>query len=582
MSPVSQTLPDFRISVFPSDTAIWRVSWFGSITYPDRSARSTQPSVRIHLSEVADPQVVDEVDPLLPAEGAASVRRIASYVSVGTTMLLRIGDLWQNQVLVAKPAYELEEFRDVQIDRETVHVVKAGSSFEDGTFLLPRAEHPWHMANTHSYCLTVSLNDDRLLVIPAMEVIRFYFGSSSSLLAKLFTTGIKKDALFTSAHFERRPGLATLQLAAGIPRASAHDVARIAFDNIAWRAAALVSKSCLRASVRGSEIFPQGVFPFEGRTTLQVKGKWLSRGNQPRQTFLVYELRSCSFAFPYSVLSYRVADGQTSDTTRKGSGEVADGQRRAASRSAKPQAPGLHERDASKLLAPETAYLPRIPRFPDLIGKLTYSDENVDEELPLSSAGAPSPAVDAMAVGEAGSSERVRPVTLAEYPKWKPGQPAPEHLAPLLEALDEFTGTVALLTASDEDGWTIPVTICADMDGVIDEALFEGGTPRRLCALRVTAGSADGVLAALGTAHVLYLIVPLDPGTDAVDAGQYMPQVVGAVTAQPVSKQAHEQQAPSARVTGDALLGWLTEWVSAAAGDLRLFVPAPDAVTADK
>ncbi len=58
-------------------------------------------------------------------------------------MLLRIGDLWRGQALLAKPEYELEEFRDIEIGRDTVSVVKAGSSFDDGTFLIPLGEHPW-------------------------------------------------------------------------------------------------------------------------------------------------------------------------------------------------------------------------------------------------------------------------------------------------------------------------------------------------------------------------------------------------------------------------------------------------------
>lgn len=571
MSVGSRTLPDFRIAVFPPGSAILRVDWFGSISFPDRSTRSTQPSVRVYLSEIEDPQA--GVDPTQPAQGAVPVRRLARHVSIGTTMLLRIGDLWRNQVLVAKPAYELEEFRDVQIDRDTVQVVKAGSSFEDGSFLLPRSEHPGHMANTHSYCVKVSLDDGRLLVIPAMELIRFYFGSSSSLLATLFTTGLDKDALFTSAHLETRPGLATLHLAEGIPRASAHDVARIAFDDIAWRAAVLISRSCLRASVRGSEIFPQGVFPFQGKTTLQVKGKWLSRAGQPRQTFLVYEMRSCSFVFPYSVLSYRVAGGQTSDTTRQGAADATDAKRRAASRTSKPRAPSLNEHDASRHLAADTAYLPRVPRFPDLTRKLTFGDETVEQELPLSAAGAPTPAIESMAVGEAGSNERIRPLTLAESPKWEHGHAAPQYLAPLLAALDRFAGDVKLLTASDQDGWTIPVNMSADLDGVIDEALLEQGVARRLCTFRVTAGIADGVLVALGNAQVLYLIVPIDQGTDIVDASQYMQSVIDSAKAQqasqPMCKPAPtEEQSPP---TSDALAAWLAQWAREAPADLRRF-----------
>ena len=577
MSLGSQTVPDLRISVFPSGPAIWRVDWFGPISFPDRSARSTQPSVRVHMSEVADPREVTGVDPVPSLQGAVSARRQTRYVSVGTTMLLRIGDLWQNQFLVAKPAYELEEFRNVQIDRNTLQVVKAGLSFDDDTFLLPRAEHPWHMDNTHSYCAKVSLGGGRLLVIPAMELIRFYFGSSSSLIAKLFMSGLNKDALFTSSHL-KPPGLATLQLAAEIPGASVHDVARIAFDDTAWRAAALVSTSCLKASVQGSDIFPQGVFPFRGKTTLQVKGKWLSRAGHPRQTFLIYEMRSFSFAFPYSALSYRVAGGQTSATTRQNPGQAADEQRRALARSAKSQVPSLSERDASRHLAPETANLPWVPRFPDLLCKLTFRVETVEQEEPLTAAAAPTPAVESMAVGEAASNERVRPVTLADAPEWKPRQVAPQHLVPLLDALDRFSGQVKLLTASDEDGWTVPVTVNAGREGLIDEALFEGGAARRLCAFRVTAGTVDRVLAALGTTQTLYLLVSLNPGTETVQASLYLQSVIDAAKAQAACEPAPTGgQSATDTAIGDALAVWPTQGLGDAPGYSSVFVPPLEA-----
>lgn len=142
--------------------------------------------MRVHLSRIADPaRITDGAWLLSPAATGADAHQGHRYVSVGTTMLLRIGDLWRGQALFAKPEYELEEFRDIEIGRDTVSVVKAGSSFDDGTFLIPLGEHPWHRANTHSYCVKVQLADGRLLVVPAQELIRFYFGSSSGLLARL-------------------------------------------------------------------------------------------------------------------------------------------------------------------------------------------------------------------------------------------------------------------------------------------------------------------------------------------------------------------------------------------------------------
>jgi hypothetical protein len=153
------------------------------------------------------------------------------------------------------------------------------------------------------------------------------------------------------------------------------------------------------------------------------------------------------------------------------------------------------------------------------------------------------------------------------------GRAAPQYLAPLLAALDRFAGDVKLLTASDEDGWTIPVNVTADVDGVIDEALLEQGVARRLCTFRVTAGIADGVLVALGNAQVLYLIVPIDPGTDLVDASLYMQSVIDAAKAQqasqPMRKPAPtEEQSPP---TSDALAAWLAQWARKAPADLRRF-----------
>ena len=570
MRQASDSLPDLRISVFPPGDAVWRVDWFGPVDYPDRSARSAQPSVRVHLSRIADPaRITDGAWLLSPAATSADAHQGHRYVSVGTTMLLRIGDLWRGQALLAKPEYELEEFREIEIGRDTVSVVKAGSSFDDGTFLIPLGEHPWHRANTHSYCVKVKLPDGRLLVVPAHELIRFYFGSSSGLLARLFTTGLKKQDLFTESDLERPPGIGTLALAAGIVRASAHDVARIAFSDAAWRAALLVSKSCLRASVRGADIYPQGVFPFEGRTTLQAKGKWLSQGGQERQTFLAYELRSCSHAFPYCALQYRLVDGAISEVGRKGDG-ASNAATLSAARALKPKSPRLDERDASKMLAPGTASVQRATRFPDLNGKPTFGQEHVEAELPLSAVGKPSSAVDAVAVGDAESYERVRAMSLVEARSRSPALNAPSFLGPLLFALDGFAGAVLLLTASEDDGWTVPIDLRSDPDGLIDESLFEGGRPRRVCIFRLTAPEVDCFLAAVEMTPAMFLIQTASVRADAAVA-DCMERAVAAVKARRAQRSVTGAPAPD--VTGKELLAWLATWIGGAVREAGFLPP---------
>ncbi|MXI35659.1 hypothetical protein GRW11_25810, partial [Escherichia coli] len=98
------------------------------------------------------------------------------WVSVGTTMLLRIGDLWREQGLESRAADEELLCEDLAISRDTCELLKAGSSFDDGSFMLPLQEHAGHRENTHSYCVRVTLPDGKLLVVPCMELIRFYFG----------------------------------------------------------------------------------------------------------------------------------------------------------------------------------------------------------------------------------------------------------------------------------------------------------------------------------------------------------------------------------------------------------------------
>lgn len=87
--------------------------------------------------------------------------------------MLRIDDIWLNGQLVSQPDYELDEFLNIQINRDTAHLVKAGLNLNDKGFLLPLVEHPWHMHCTQSYCVLVELADKRRIIDPCIELIWF-------------------------------------------------------------------------------------------------------------------------------------------------------------------------------------------------------------------------------------------------------------------------------------------------------------------------------------------------------------------------------------------------------------------------
>jgi hypothetical protein len=262
---------NFLISSFPQDGKLWRVDWFGDIGFPDRTVRWKQPSVMLSLSRVLNDSQMDDPSSFLTGNirlPANSQRRV--WVSAGILPLIRIGDIWRDGKLQAEPQYRLESFAHVRIGHATVKLVKAGLNLNEEGFLLPLAEHPWHMSHTQSYCLVVSLPDTRRLIIPCLELIRFYFGSSGSLIAQLFQPPLERDALYSKPSFNPSNRRLTLTLSPKLTGYSASDIGRLHLDPAAWRAAARIGVSILKAAAQRTMIYPQTYFPFTGETNLLI------------------------------------------------------------------------------------------------------------------------------------------------------------------------------------------------------------------------------------------------------------------------------------------------------------------------
>jgi hypothetical protein len=479
------------IAALPNDGKSWRIDWFGDLAFPNRSIRRTQPSLLLHLSRVHDANFRDDPSVLLSPDSTSPARfQRKIWVSGGTLPLLRIGDIWRNGKLELSPDYQLESFAGLRIDDTTVHLIKAGLNLDDKGFLLPLSEHPWHLQCTHSYCVMVELGGDRQIIIPCIELIRFYFGSSSGLITKLFLPPLERKSLYGNARFDTPTRRLVLELAEKISGASAADIGRLHLDPVAWRAAVHIGTSALKASVANQNIYPQAIFPFEGDTTLIAAGKWLSLGDQANATFLVYSLRSCSHPFPFRTLSYKAHYAHSASRTPDQSDqrETAGSMRRSASDS---RDQSIVEQDASSGLASKAKPIRLEPRFPDLRKKAIWKEKTLKSAETDGRAkwgAASSSAVDRASIGEAGSGQRIRPVELAMI-LGDPGRRrrAPVFLRQTIDELARLNGLdIDLLTESDEDGWTVPITALSDKDGEIDLQLFINGPEGMLRLRRVS------------------------------------------------------------------------------------------------
>lgn len=436
--------------------------------------RRTQPSVLVHMSRVLDNSFRENPAVLLNTESTFASKQRKVWISIGTLALLRVGDIWRDGQLELAPDYELENFLDLKICSESSVLVKAGLNLEEQGFLLPRAEHPWHMECTQSYCLMIELPQNRRLIVPCIELIRFYFGSSSNLLTKLFLPPLVREALYTKPHFDKTNGRLTLQLAAGISGASAADIGRMHLEPHAWRVAVHVGTSLLKRSISSQGVYPQAYFPFEGATNVCASGKWLSFQDAPKATFVVFSLRSCTHSFPFRSLRYSKNDTDLNSARKKSIGQnrsIPQIVRKSADDSPDQQ---LIENDPSNTLTKKTQPSWGSPRFPDLIRKAIWKDRLLIEP-PLDKifdSRQPND-VQHSAVGNTGSSRRARPVDFEIRARQKAEFPPPEFLRGVveeLEALDNFS--IHLLTDSYEDAWTIPITVLVSDDGEIDSRLF--------------------------------------------------------------------------------------------------------------
>lgn len=276
----------------------WRVDWFGDVAYPDLNKRQSQPSVGVQFSLYPGP--------------LGTIHKREEWLPIGLLPFLKVGDLWlHGQPTGESTTSSKETFSNLRINRETVHFCKAGGKPDPVThghlnalaYWLPLDEHPWHREHTHANCVVVTLSDQLRLIIPCMELIRFYFGSSSSLLSTLFRPTLSKTSLVKQ--YVRKPNDSVfLRLADGISGASAADIARIIYSQEAWRAASFIGRSAFQCSSVGERIYPKCHFPFEGTTNLSVSGQWLFHIGPEKTTFLVYQILSCSHEFPFKSIRY--------------------------------------------------------------------------------------------------------------------------------------------------------------------------------------------------------------------------------------------------------------------------------------
>lgn len=443
------------------DDRPWRIDWLGHLQYLGEVRRYRQPYISVAISPVSD-------------DGQSNTdEQRGVWVQLGALPMLSVGDIWLAGNRADPAEQELVTFQELQISRSSTKLVKAGVEI-DGAFLLPFTAHPWHRAHTHSYCVTHRLNDTQQLIIPCMELIRFYFGSSSSLLHTLFTHPFDEKRLWTNKHYDPETRHLHIGLAGWLPSASAPDVARIAMSATARKAATQIYASCAKATSSKQPAYPSTFFPFEGKTTLQVTGIWLPNEHGSCGQLVVSSLRSCSHQFPFGSLTYEIGEKVQAKKDKQ-----TEGKQKPIATYDKPQKQALCDEDPGSAKRVSRFNGERKVRFPDLAKKRVWLEKIEAQDgpeiimMPNSTSG-----TEAIAFGLPDGSGNARAIDAtdgyspadgvsAELPRF--AKLGIEHFIKTLGPDEQYEYRPLIKAGQTSVAFLLPLLV--DSDGVIDERL---------------------------------------------------------------------------------------------------------------
>lgn len=296
------SISEYVINGLTGSEGYWRIDWIGYLKYNNGLVRFSQPIFDVFLSELTGHP--NEVNLYFKSATNFTKQRKVS-LPVGYLTILFIGDIWHKDRFYLSPDYKTVDFKNVQIDEAHCHTIMAKDSIDTDLFYLPFSHHPYHQRATKTYCEVVELENSAVqLIIPHYVILCSYFGSSSTLLAYLFSYGVLLQDLYDNSKSGRNDdGPDIIHLKTKIPDESAAQVARIAWDVQATKAVAMISNQLTLQNNNREAKRLKTAFPFVGRTNLRLSGKWVTRRDGSK-AFVVFRIINCSAPYPFEELEF--------------------------------------------------------------------------------------------------------------------------------------------------------------------------------------------------------------------------------------------------------------------------------------
>lgn len=365
--------PVIEIAEFPHDNNLWRIDGLGKIF--SKLENNNNLLIEVYLRPVnADSNSICNF-----AKFDDSGGEIPEYnqlqkipVNIGLIPALRTGSLWfKGRLQDSNAITDILTFQNLDINEDTVEIIDSNckikylnSSGQEKECKLLLQKNFATDAKVPFSCFKIqNENYKNGIIIPVIEVIRFYYACSTKLAHLTFSHPDEISKILYVRDDETDKVI--IQLPQQYTDKEAHFLARIVTSDIAFTGYCQIKDSCVALALDTDERLTTLLttsFPFVGSTNLMVRGiKIVDR-------FLVTEICSCSVPFP-NISIDRNNDNRKGDKETDIPDDEKKDYRREAPTASHQDHSAIQNQHESATCTSTLQFELNINCFPDLIGK---------------------------------------------------------------------------------------------------------------------------------------------------------------------------------------------------------------------
>lgn len=298
-------IKDISIENIPKDYYLWRVDWFGRL----RSNRN-QPSN--HILEVVISKVGIHPFSQKPSYISEKLLNIINYgsrerkiitIAIGELAAVTIGSLWWNGKYIDSTYPEIYEPDLPELTMQNMKAIHSGWKDKiTNDYYIPFQEYPIGKNGMTSSALGIHHEgQNHKIIISAYELLRFYYGQSSSMLVKMFKEPFSDllptlyDNELTRINFDTNT--LEIKLKRNMSYVDARCISGFLDENCKpdtktehFKRANKVLSSVQEARFKSNPIYPIVYPPINEKPEYKLAGKWVISGGERR--FIVFKILS--------------------------------------------------------------------------------------------------------------------------------------------------------------------------------------------------------------------------------------------------------------------------------------------------